>query len=41
MYAALIWMTKNSLYSPAGGCLCKFRFAHSSTQTKPDLYKAG
>ena len=30
----LFEVLKNSLYSPAGGYLCYFRFAHSSTQTK-------
>ena len=26
------------LYSPAGGYLCYFKFAHSSTQTKSHIY---
>ena len=34
LYTALIWCTKISLYSPAGGYWCYFKFAHSSTQTK-------
>ena len=38
LYTTLIWSAKISLNSPAGGYLCYFKLAHSSTHPKSYIY---